>query len=95
MKEAYLSIKGRVQGVGFRRWAQRTAQKLGSISGWVRNAEDGSVEILMRGPQQQVEEMIAACYKGPLLARVDGITFKPGISNYFLPPIENGIFERI
>lgn len=40
MKEVYLKIKGRVQGVGFRRWAEKQAAQIGGISGWVRNAED-------------------------------------------------------
>lgn len=95
MKEVYIKIKGRVQGVGFRRWAEREAHKLGSLSGWVRNAEDGSVEILMRGEADKVEAMVMACYKGPLLARVDNISFMPSVTNFFLPPIEDGVFERI
>lgn len=95
MKEVYLKICGRVQGVGFRRWAVKEASRIGGLSGWVRNAEDGSVEILMRGQEARVEEMIACCYKGPLWARVDQISFIPAVSNYFLPPIDDGIFERI
>ncbi len=95
MKEVYLKIKGRVQGVGFRRWAERQARKIGEISGWVRNAEDGSVEIFMRGRDKQIEQMVLSCYQGPLLARVDHIDFLPERTNFFLPPIEDGIFERI
>ncbi|MDY4885706.1 MAG: acylphosphatase [Alphaproteobacteria bacterium] len=95
MKEVYLKIKGRVQGVGFRRWAEKQALQIGGISGWVRNAEDGSVEILMRGDAQHIEDMVIACHKGPWLARVDGIEFKPSITNFFLPQITDGIFERI
>ncbi len=95
MKEVYLKIRGRVQGVGFRRWAEREAHKIGDLSGWVRNAEDGSVEILMRGPEDKVESMISACYKGALFSRVDNISFKPAVTNFFLPPIEDGVFERI
>lgn len=95
MKEVYLKIKGRVQGVGFRRWAEKQAAQIGGISGWVRNAEDGSVEILMRGNEQNIEDMILACYKGPWLARVDTIEFIPAVSNFFLPEITDGIFEHI
>ena len=58
MKEVYLKIKGRVQGVGFRRWAEKQANALGGISGWVRNCDDRSVEILMRGEMQKIEQMI-------------------------------------
>ena len=48
-KEVYLKIKGRVQGIGFRWWAVKTAEEIGGISDWVHNAADGSVEILMSG----------------------------------------------
>ena len=95
MKEVYLKIKGRVQGVGFRRWAERQARQIGAISGWVRNAEDGSVEIFMRGQNENIEQMVMSCYQGPWLARVDKIDFLPNITNFFLPPIEDGIFERL
>lgn len=95
MREVYLKISGRVQGVGFRRWSERTANEIGGISGWVRNAEDGSVEILMRGEEKNIEEMIEKCRKGPLFARVDDVCFKPSVTNYFLPMIVDGVFERI
>ena len=95
MREVYLKISGCVQGIGFRRWAEKTANSIGSISGWVRNVDDGTVEILMRGEEEKIEQMILACHKGPLLSRVDNVSFLPGVRNYFLPPIEDGIFERI
>ena len=43
----------------------------------------------------QIEEMVLRCYQGPVFARVDEIVFKPGVTNHFLPLIEDGIFERI
>ena len=95
MREIYLKISGRVQGVGFRRWTERQAQKIGDISGWVRNAEDGSVEIFMRGADEKIEQMVLSCYHGPLLARVDNVAFLPERTNFFLPPFEDGVFERI
>lgn len=95
MKEVYLKIEGRVQGIGFRRWAVSKALDIGGISGWVRNEDDGSVEILMQGEEQKVNEMIQACYQGPLFARVDKISFLPGVRNYFLPQIVEGKFIRI
>lgn len=95
MKEVYLKIWGRVQGVGYRRWAERQAKSIGGISGWVRNCEDGSVEILMRGEESLVELMIQACYNGPWAAKVSQIEFMPKVSSYFLPPIEENIFEHI
>ena len=95
MREVYLKIRGRVQGVGFRRWAEKEAKSIGYISGWVRNCDDGSVEVLMRGEEDKIEKMILQCYKGPLFARVDEVAFKPAVTNHFLPLIEDGVFERI
>jgi acylphosphatase len=95
MKEVYLKIEGRVQGIGYRRWAVSKAKEIGGISGWVRNEDDGSVEILMSGDDDKVNSMINACYDGPLFARVDKISFMPKINNYFLPLIKDGVFMRI
>lgn len=95
MREVFLKIRGRVQGVGFRRWAVLQAKSIGGVSGWVRNAEDGSVELLMRGNKENIEEMVLRCHKGPLWARVDDVSFKPAVTNYFLPQIEDGKFEQI
>ena len=55
MKEVYIKIKGRVQGIGFRWFAVHEAKRIGGISGWVRNEADGSVEILMRGEEEKIE----------------------------------------
>lgn len=95
MREVYLKIEGRVQGIGFRRWAVVKAMEIGGISGWVRNEDDGSVEILMRGEDDNINKMIQACYDGPMFARVDKISFLPGVKNYFLPQIVEGRFIRI
>ena len=64
-----LRITGRVQGVGYRAWAEQTAQKLG-LRGWVRNLTDGSVEALAQGPEKDVKTFAAACQSGPTFARV-------------------------
>lgn len=95
MKEVYLKIEGRVQGIGYRRWAVGKALQIGGISGWVRNEDDGSVEILMSGAEDSINEMIKQCYRGPMFARVDKISFLPGVNNYFLPQIKEGTFVRI
>jgi acylphosphatase len=65
-------VTGRVQGVGFRAWTARQAEARG-LSGWVRNAPDGSVEALVSGPGEAVRAMIAALHEGPPLARVDRV----------------------
>ncbi len=94
MKEVYIRIKGRVQGIGFRYWAINKAREIGGISGWVHNAADGSVEILMSGEEAQVDEMILACHQGPKLARVDTVDFIVGRRSSFLPGVEAGVFKR-
>lgn len=67
-----LRIKGLVQGVGFRDWAIEEAQAR-SLSGWIRNRSDGSVEMLIAGPHKTIEDMLGALTKGPAGARVTNI----------------------
>jgi acylphosphatase len=74
--QARLTITGRVQGVGYRDWAMTTALRLG-LAGWVRNSRDGSVEALVVGDDQAVGEMIDACRRGPVMARVDNVDIEP------------------
>jgi acylphosphatase len=69
MRTVRLSITGRVQGVGYRFWAERAAAALG-IRGWVRNRSDGSVELLASGKDDAVAAMIEACRQGPRAAAV-------------------------
>lgn len=59
-----LRIAGVVQGVGYRAWMVRLAQRLG-VSGWVRNRGDGTVEALVHGDTASVEELLRACRRGP------------------------------
>jgi acylphosphatase len=67
-----VSISGRVQGVGFRAWAEYGAIARG-LEGWVRNRRDGSVEAVFAGPAERVGVMVAACRRGPSAARVDNV----------------------
>ena len=67
-----LTIRGRVQGVGFREWMEDKARGLG-LNGWVRNCADGSVEALVAGDVASVEEMMRLCRRGPRLAEVSSI----------------------
>lgn len=68
----HVIISGRVQGVGYRAWTISSARKL-MLSGWVRNRSDGTVEALFHGAPAQIEQMLTACAKGPVLARVDKV----------------------
>ncbi len=65
----HFTVSGRVQGVGFRNWTQKTAQKM-NISGWVRNLSDGRVEIKAQGSETDELQFWQACQKGPLFAKV-------------------------
>jgi acylphosphatase len=65
-------IRGRVQRVGYRAWAEHTALQRG-LQGWVRNRSDGSVEAVFAGPATVVEGMIEACRRGPPGAQVDAL----------------------
>lgn len=73
----HLTIRGRVQGVGYRAWTERTALEHG-VQGWVRNRQDGVVEALFAGPPDRVELVIAACHDGPGGARVERVDQRPG-----------------
>jgi len=67
-----LIIEGRVQGVWFRESTRRQALGLG-LTGWVKNRPDGTVEALVEGPEQEVNQLVSWCRKGPPTARVSGI----------------------
>jgi len=73
VRSVRLTISGRVQGVGYRIWAERTASALG-IRGWVRNRSDGSVELLAIGKDDAVAALIEACGHGPRHADVSGVS---------------------
>ena len=67
-----LSIRGRVQGVGYRWWAVREARRLG-LDGWVRKRRNGSVELVAAGPAATVDRLIEACRRGPPAADVSSV----------------------
>lgn len=65
-------VEGRVQGVAFRWHARDQALRLG-VSGWVRNCDDGSVEVWVEGEVGALREMLAWLERGPPAARVTGV----------------------
>ena len=65
-------VKGRVQGVGFRWFVQREASELG-LRGWVRNTEDGHVEVVASGEVADLAELRDSLRKGPRGSRVDNL----------------------
>jgi len=68
----HVVARGRVQGVGYRAFVEETALRLG-LEGWVRNRRDGTVEAVFSGADDLVEQMIAACRRGPPAARVEAV----------------------
>jgi acylphosphatase len=65
-------VTGRVQGVFFRAWTQQQARELG-VNGWVRNADDGSVEAHLEGDEAAVKALIQRLWQGPPSAAVDKV----------------------
>ena len=76
MVAVLLSIRGRVQGVGFRE-SMVTAARAAGAAGWVRNRIGGGVEALVQGPTAAVDATLAWAHRGPPLARVDGVVTVP------------------
>lgn len=74
-------ITGRVQGVGFRFFAQRTAQLIG-LTGWVKNNPDGSVSIEAVGSENNVKELLMALQKGPRMGAVDNVEHEEEVCDY-------------
>jgi acylphosphatase len=68
----HVTIRGRVQGVGYRAWVDHEARAK-NLEGWVRNLRDGSVEAVFAGAEDVVAAMITACRRGPSVARVDAL----------------------
>jgi acylphosphatase len=63
-------IQGRVQGVGFRWFVHREASEL-NLRGWVRNTEDGDVEVVASGVEADLAELRTSLRRGPRGSRVD------------------------
>ena len=76
---AEIVVAGRVQGVGYRNYAQRRASNLG-LAGFVMNLKDGRVRARVEGPRPVIEKFIQELGKGPPLARVERV------STRWLPP---------
>jgi acylphosphatase len=87
MKSVGVRITGRVQGVGYRAWAEQAARARG-LAGWVRNRRDGSVEAVIAGPDHRIDDLLAYFWQGPSACRVDRVTVEA-----VLPP--TGIGFRI
>lgn len=89
IRAVQVRIEGRVQGVGYRWWFATEAEKR-HLAGWVRNRADGSVEALVQGPGDRIDDLIALCFKGPLMARVMDIAVTEQVTD----PATEG-FQRL
>jgi len=72
LERLHAIVYGDVQGVGFRYFLQRKAHQLG-LRGWVRNNDNGTVELVAEGVRQDLEELKRAAERGPRTARVDRV----------------------
>ena len=67
-----LHIQGKVQGVGFRFFATRVARRLG-LRGWIQNLRDGSVEAVVEGEGEKIDQWLDELREGPRYAEVSKI----------------------
>jgi acylphosphatase len=75
-RAVHVRITGIVQGVGYRYWTEQAARAHG-LSGWVRNRRDGSVEAVIAGPDEAVDEMLKAFRVGPPASEVEDVIVEP------------------
>ena len=73
VKTVHLAIEGKVQGVFYRASAKEIADEIG-VKGWVRNTEQGNVEITLTGTDDQINDFVSWCWKGPRRAEVTNIS---------------------
>ena len=71
-QERRFSVRGRVQGVGFRWWTRGRAVELG-LAGTVRNRPDGTVEVVVAGPPDRIDRLRELLHRGPPAARVEEV----------------------
>ena len=76
-KALLVKIEGRVTGVGFRYCAKRQAAEFSGLKGYVRNLGYGEVEVLVQGPENEVEQMVCRLRQGEPPARVDRFSLFP------------------
>ena len=84
-----LKIEGFVQAVGYRHFVIGEARKL-ALDGWVRNCADGTVEVLVSGPNKAVETFVGLCMRGPQGARVTNVELHRAE-----PPTEKGFHRGV
>ena len=81
MVTRHLIVTGRVQGVGYRNYMVYKARQF-SITGWVRNRIDGSVEAVIQGTAENVDALILRAHRGPPKAAVSNVTVSEASGNF-------------
>lgn len=76
MPTIHLLIKGKVQGVFYRATAKEIADKL-NITGWIKNTDEGDVEAIVSGADEQLQQFISWCKQGPNNAKVEDVIVTP------------------
>ena len=76
----HISIYGDIQGTGFRSWSKEQAKKF-SLSGWVRKASDGSIEIFTQGEEEKINDFVSSCWDGSNMAFIDEVLVKDANSD--------------
>ena len=94
-----LRAKGRVQRVGFRRYAQEVARELGLV-GWVKNLPDGDVELHVQGPRERLEAFVERLKAAPppiclKELQVEEVEPEPGLEHFRIiyGPLEEELQE--
>ncbi len=82
MPTIHLLVKGNVQGVFYRATAKKVADKL-KLTGWIKNTKEGDVEITATGNEEQLNEFIKWCKKGPEKAQVEDVIATPKTGTHF------------
>lgn len=70
MYRYFIQVFGRVQGVGFRYFVNYTANSF-DLTGWVKNCEDGSVQIEIQGKEKSISSFIETIKKGNFFVKVE------------------------
>ena len=88
----HIRIQGRVQGVFYRQWTMSEARARG-LSGWVRNRVDGSVEAVLKGETDVINDMVRACKRGSPRAFVTKVEYQPA-PDAEMEPVVDGVFDQ-
>lgn len=70
----HITVSGKVQGVFFRDYISKEAKPLG-LTGWVRNTDDGNVEIVAEGDKSQLRKLVIAAKNGSPLSKVENVDY--------------------